>query len=421
MIELRPSKYSGIINAPASKSYLQRALAIAAISRGQSILYNISWCDDSNVVLDIINQLDCKYNISNDAISLYPNYPQLKSNIIRVGESGLATRLFSPILSLYSMEFHIIGRGSLLDRPHTLTIDALKQLGVKIENKNGYLPLTIFGPITNNYIEIQANLTSQHLSGLLIALPLSKNDSIIKVNSLKSRPYVEMTLEIINKFGVEIENNDFKEFRIKGNQNYSGNEYNIEGDWSGAAFHLVAAAIAGEITVNNLNSNSLQGDRIIIEVLKNAGAIINIDKNSIKIKSNKLNAFQFDANNTPDLFPPLVALAANCNGVSTIKGVNRLVHKESNRALILKEEFSKLGVHISLNDDVMEITGKNRFPIKNDIIVDSHNDHRIAMALAIASLSVNNIIKLENEEAVNKSYPSFFDDFINCKSNKRII
>jgi 3-phosphoshikimate 1-carboxyvinyltransferase len=232
----------------------------------------------------------------------------------------------------------------------------------------------------------------------------------IRVNNLKSKPYIDLTLEVMRRFGLKMpENRDYREFYF-GDDNAAANhprEYTVEGDWSGGAFLLVAGAINGPITVRGLDMTSTQADRAIVDALMAANAGIAIEAKGIRIVPADMNAFEFDATDCPDLFPPLVALAAYCRGKSRIRGVSRLTHKESNRALTLQEEFDKMGVTIDLEDDMMIIHGGGTVKGAD---VHSNHDHRIAMACAVAALKADSEMVIEEAEAVNKSYPDFYKD-----------
>ena len=394
-----------ILRATSSKSYLQRALAIAALAEGQSVLENISWCDDSIIAKSIIENLGAVISESNKNLIINSQGLKFNSTNFNAGESGLSVRMFSPIFALSNKEIIFSGAGSLTKRPMQIITDALTQLGVRVKTNNESLPIKIQGPINAGKIVIDGSLSSQLLTGLLIALPLAKGNSIIEVKNLKSKPYIDMTLSIMRYFGVDVENNNYEIFKIKGNQNYKSIKYNIEGDWSSAAFFLVAGAVKEKIEISNLNINSKQADRKIITVLEKAGAKITVKDKSIIVERDELNSFKFDATDCPDLFPPIVCLASQCKGTSIIKGVSRLAHKESNRAKSLKQEFAKIGISISLENDLMYITGAKT----KSGIINSHNDHRIAMAGGIMNLFCNNEIKIENKEVVNKSYPNFFE------------
>jgi 3-phosphoshikimate 1-carboxyvinyltransferase len=215
-----------------------------------------------------------------------------------------------------------------------------------------------------------------------------------------------MTIQILKSFGIIVENKSYSFFHIRGNQKYAPQSYTVEGDWSGGAFLLVAGAINGQLCVKGLRRDSMQSDVSIITALENAGAHMIIGEDQIEITKSELKAFEFDAVESPDLFPPLVALASYCNGISSIKGVSRLIFKESDRAKTLKEEFGKMNIKIEINNDRMYVSGGRPEGGR----VESHDDHRIAMALAIASLGATGRVSIRDSQCVAKSYPCFFDD-----------
>ncbi|MBL7727717.1 MAG: 3-phosphoshikimate 1-carboxyvinyltransferase, partial [Dinghuibacter sp.] len=290
--------------------------------------------------------------------------------------------------------------------------EVLPQLGVKTTTRNGLLPITVEGPLTPANITVNGSLSSQFLTGLLMAYSAAKAEHVtIQVLNLASKPYIDLTLNLMQHFGMHVpENNNYREFifgQLTAPANTGTIEYTVEGDWSGAAFLLAAGAIAGTITIHGLDINSAQADRIIMEILQAAGVRTAMAGSSITVQQGEIAAFHFDATDCPDLFPPLVALAAYANGRSTIKGVNRLTHKESNRALTLQSEFGKLGVNILLNKDEMTIEGGG--PVRG-AVVHSGNDHRIAMACAVAALGAGGAVHIEGAEAIKKSYPGFYND-----------
>jgi 3-phosphoshikimate 1-carboxyvinyltransferase len=284
--------------------------------------------------------------------------------------------------------------------------EALGQFGVMCQTTDGFLPLTVKGPLKGGKCEIDGSVSSQLLTGLLMALPVLPEDSEIKVRNLKSRPYIDMTLQILKDFGIVIHNDDYSLFRIPGNQKYKPHEYIVEGDWSGGAFLLVAGAINCELTVTGLQQSSRQSDIAIINALKEAGAKLTVDDDIITISTSKLKSFSFDATHAPDLFPPLAALASYCEGVSTIKGVSRLKHKESNRADAISQEFGKIGIEVEIEGDIMRIKGGQPTGGK----VESHEDHRIAMAMAVTAIKASGSVFIKDSQSVGKSYPGFFDD-----------
>jgi 3-phosphoshikimate 1-carboxyvinyltransferase len=400
-----PSELKGTVKTPSSKSMTQRAIAAALLADGQSVIHNPSYCDDSLAAMSMAVGLGARIEPQNDKM-VVDGTGNLKESKLNCGESGLAIRMFSPIAALFPDEIILTGANSLRKRPMKMIEEALTQMGVNCISTGGFLPLTIKGPIKGGKCEIDGSVSSQLLTGLLMALPLAREDSEIKVSNLKSKPYIEMTIQILKSFGVTIHNENYSVFRIPGNQKYLPHNYTVEGDWSGGAFLLVAGALNGEMTITGLQQSSKQSDKAIVDVLKDAGARMKISDNSVEISHSLLKSFSFDATHSPDLFPPLAALAAYCNGVSRIKGVTRLIHKESNRAEALRQEFGKLKISIDIDGDVMSITGGKPEGAK----VESHEDHRIAMALAVAALKATGRVYIRDSQCVGKSYPDFFDD-----------
>jgi 3-phosphoshikimate 1-carboxyvinyltransferase len=283
--------------------------------------------------------------------------------------------------------------------------DALSQLGVTVVTSGGFLPMKLTGRISGRNAVIDGSSGSQLLTGLLMAMPLLNSESEIIVENLKSKPYISLTLQLLSDFGISIENHDFKRFFIPGSQSYRAHEYTVEGDWSGAAFLLVAGAIAGEVTISNLNCESKQADLAIMQALSDAGCTLTKSGAGLNISRSELRAFTFDATDCPDLFPPLAALASYCSGGSRIKGVSRLAHKESNRAGAITEVLGALNINARVESDEMFIEGGE---VKGTE-VSSHNDHRIAMMAAVMTLSGRGEVTVTGAEAVDKSFPDFFD------------
>lgn len=412
-----PSQLSGSIQSNSSKSAMQRACAAALISGGKTIIHNPGISNDDRAAMDIIQKLgavltfDEQGNLIVESKGVYP-----KNNTIDCGESGLSIRMFTPLAALSQNEITITGSGSLSSRPMDFFDQILPQLSVAVSSNHGKLPLKVNGPVKPSNIEIDGSLSSQFLTGLLMCYAVSDAaDVSIKVNNLKSKPYIDLTLEVMQQFGMKVpENRHYKEFYFSPNNNPAiSNEivrsFTIEGDWSGAAFLLVAGAIAGSVQVRGLDLQSTQADRAIMLALQESGARISYYADYIEISQAKLKAFSFDATECPDLFPPLVALAAFCEGETMLVGTTRLTHKESNRALTLHETFGRLGVAIELKDNVMLVQGG---PSVKGGQVHSHHDHRIAMAAAVAGLRAELAVEIEQAEAINKSYPEFYKDLI---------
>jgi 3-phosphoshikimate 1-carboxyvinyltransferase len=403
--QVEPSFVKGEIKAPSSKSMTQRAIAAALLARGESIIMNPSFCDDSLAAMSIATALGAEIIIEVNELKITGS-AGLRDTKLNCGESGLSCRMFSPIAALFDKEITMSGKGSIIKRPMSMIVDALHQLGVKCNSSGGLLPLTIRGPLKGGNLEIDGSVSSQLLTGLLMALPLTENDSVIKVNNLKSKPYIDLTIEVLNDFGVFVQNNNYDLFQIPGNQKYQAQSYEVEGDWSGGAFLLVAGAINGNVSIQGLRNRSSQSDKAVISVLELAGTNMTVTSDRIDISKSSLKAFEFDATESPDLFPPLVALASYCNGRSVIKGVSRLSYKESDRSVALKEEFGKMNISIETKDDLMFVNGGTVTGAR----VHSHDDHRIAMALAVAALRASDKVIIQRSDCIAKSYPGFFDD-----------
>jgi len=389
------------------------------VRKGISVIHNPGTSNDDKAALSIIREMGCEITINTNELIIDSSkaFIHSTSNIhnvtstINCGESGLSIRMFTPIVALSKNKITINGEGSLLKRPMDFFDEILPQLNVVINSNQGKLPLQINGPLQPKNIEIDGSLSSQFLTGLLMAYAAADANNVsIKVNDLKSKPYVDLTLKVMKDFDLHVPaNNNYESFTFNKPINQQTNQpinYTVEGDWSGASFLLVAGTIAGNIIVKGLDIQSTQADKKIVEALQDCGAVISIRDNEIEISSsNNLKAFHFNATDCPDLFPPLVALASYCNGTTVIEGVSRLVHKESNRALTLQQEFVKMGVQIELQDDLMMIKGSHVKAAK----VHSRHDHRIAMACAVAALKADGEIIIEEAEAINKSYPDFYD------------
>jgi len=395
-VKIEPGEVSGTIIAPPSKSMMQRAVALALLADGTTKISNPSFCDDSKAALEIAKALGAEVIVDGNTVQITGS-KNLVSSSLDCGESGLCMRMFSPIAALFDKEITLTGKGSLMSRPVGMIEEPLRALDATCKTNNGKPPVVVRGPMKGGNITVDGSESSQFLTGLLIALPLCERDSMLSVKNLKSRPYVDMTLQIAREFGATIVEKD-RAFNINGNQQYSARDCKIEGDWSGAAFLLVAGAIVGNgrLRVNGLNEDSAQADKAILTVLDKCNS-----------KSGTLSSFEFDATNCPDLFPPLVALACSCIGTSRITGVDRLRHKESDRAAVLIEEFAKIGADIRINEkeNALEVTGTK---LKGGT-VNSHGDHRIAMACSIAALNATNGVTIQNAECVSKSYNDFFD------------
>ncbi len=418
-----PGEVQGEIEPPSSKSYAQRAIAAALLAEGTSVLSGVEMCDDTAAALRVVQALGAK--VENTAPGTYAVTGGLDpvSNTLDIGESGLSTRLFTPIASLCHTPVTVTGHGTILTRPMEMMEEPLRGLGVEVTSRKGRLPLTVHGPMRGGEVEIDGSISSQFLTGLLISLPLAARDTTVRVENLRSIPYIDMTIDVMDRFGVDVDHRDYEEFYIPGAQTYTPASMTIEGDWSAASCLLVAGATAGSVTVRNLNPVSLQADVAIIEALSRAGAHIEQSMGSITVSRRDLRAFTFDATDCPDLFPALAALAASCEGTSTIIGTSRLAHKESDRAQAIFSEYRRLGIGVDLSvEDEMRITRgleRGRFPsgggvavgTTDGVVVESHGDHRMAMSLAVAALNAQAPVIIRDAECVSKSYSDFWTDF----------
>lgn len=296
--------------------------------------------------------------------------------------------------------------------------EVLPLLDVQVKSNSGKLPVTFRGPLCPKDITVDGSLSSQFLTGLLFAFAKACTVPVsITVNKLSSRPYIDLTISVLKDFGFQIDNSDYEVFTVHPRDPLQSHniKYMVEGDWSSASFLLVAAAIAGDVTLMGADMNSSQADKNIMQALNTCGADVTIDNKEITVKKNQLKPFDFDATHCPDLFPPLVALAAYCEGTTTIKGVNRLFFKESNRGIALRDEFKKMNVEVGLNGDLMTITGSKEI---KGAVVSSHHDHRIAMATAVAALGATGNTTIVDADAINKSYPGFYEDLESVKKKQ---
>lgn len=392
-------------------------MAAALLAKGRTTLRGIELCRDTRSAIAAIEALGAKVEIHDNNTLIIDGGLCPTTDCLNVGESGLAARLFTPIAALNNKPITINGQGTLLHRPMAMMIEPLKALGVEVRDGGGRLPIEVCGPMCGGEVSVDGSVSSQFITGLLIALPLATSDTTIHVHKAVSTPYIDMTLKTLERFGINVMFNegDYTQFYIEGGQEYQSVDYTIESDWSAAAAIMVAAAIAGEVTIHNISTLSSQADTAICRALERAGASIIIERDTITIAHRPLEAFEFDATQCPDLFPVLTALAAAASGVSSIYGIERLRGKESDRAEVLREEYEKLGIEIELdyNNDVMRIVGGE--PTPHD--VDSHDDHRIAMSLAITALRMEEPINIKNRESVAKSYPTFFEDIESLKEH----
>ncbi len=383
---------------------MQRACAAALLHTGKTIINNPGQSDDDKAALHIIKQLGAHIVQTTHSIEITSHGINPIVDTINCRESGLSSRLFIPIASLYHKEITITGEGSLLHRPMDVFSTLLPQLGVSISTNNGLLPITIKGSMHPTNISMEGALSSQFLSGMLFAYAFAAKERVtITVNNLNSKPYIDLTLATLQQFGKQVEHDDYKQFTIIPQAVLHDTvEIHIETDMSAATNFVVANAITnGKIDIQNLHTDSLQADKAILQVV-----------------TSTREAFDFDATDCPDIIPILAVYAGTCAGQSKISGISRLVHKESNRITSTTALLNQLGVDCKTEDNTLIVTGVQQFKA---CMVDSYNDHRIAMAAAIAALYADGDVVVNHAEAVNKSYPAFFKDLaalgVKCNLN----
>ncbi|MGN0686713.1 MAG: 3-phosphoshikimate 1-carboxyvinyltransferase [Oscillospiraceae bacterium] len=394
-IEITPNALSGKIKVPPSKSISHRALICAALSKGESEITDLLGCEDIDATCSALEALGAEFRTENGVtyVKGIENPPEKAE--IDCRESGSTLRFLIPVAAALGVEATFTGCGKLPTRPITPYLDEFKNHGVEFISDT--MPYHIKGKLTSGVFSVPGDISSQFITGLLFALPLIEGSSTIVLTSpLQSKPYADITLQCMSAFGIEtLEFNG--NYSVKGIQSYKATNYTIEGDCSQAAFFAVANLIGGSIEMLGVNSNSLQGDRAIFDI---------IDK-MIRIGSN-YSGFDTDASDTPDLVPILTVLAAFADGTSHIRGCKRLRIKESDRLESISTVLNSLGANVTIVDDELEIVGVKEL---TGGTCSSFNDHRIAMSLAIASQKCTDKLTITNAECVAKSYPTFFEDF----------
>ncbi|MBX2907029.1 MAG: 3-phosphoshikimate 1-carboxyvinyltransferase [Taibaiella sp.] len=413
-ITIEPGSIKGTIAVPPSKSMTQRMLAAALLHSGATLIHGAGRSDDENAVLKIIQQLGAKVTQAGEALQVNSEGLRPATGVIDCGESGLAARLFLPIAATHHEPLEIVGKGTLTKRPMAGVKQALEQLGVKVTG-NDVLPFTLTGPLhLPARIEVDAAGSSQFVSGLLMALSaVATHLAEVRVRNLESRPYIDMTLEVLSMFGKPVQHERYRNFVIDPATftTIPQVEAKVEADWSSASCLLVAGAIAGDLTLKGLNPASLQADRKLLQILQECGAQIDVNADTIHVCRSRMQGFETDATNCPDLFPALAALASFCNGESNIRGVHRLFNKESNRVESITEMLWRYGVNFSVEDDTLTIDGRETVQWA---YIDGFKDHRIVMASAVCALRAKGPTTITTAEAVSKSYPGFFEDMRKC-------
>lgn len=399
-VEITPSLLSGKIVVPPSKSISHRALICAALAKGKSEITDLLDCADTHATIEILKALGAKITQNGNITTVYGIEAPNKNITADCGESGSTLRFLIPVAAALGCTARFEGKGKLPERPITPYFTELAKNGIVFETKK--MPYKISGQLTSGEYELAGNISSQFITGLLFALPLLKGDSEISITStLQSKPYVNITIDQLKNFGIEVEETQ-KGYFVKGGQTYKPCNTEIEADMSQAAFFIAANALGSDIAIEGLNPKSLQGDRAILDI----------------VKESKGKAFNVDASQIPDLVPILTVLAAFSEGTSHITNCGRLRIKECDRLAAITAEMNKLGAKITENPDNLVIEGVDNI---HGGECETYNDHRIPMALAIASTRATEPVILKNAECVSKSYPDFFEDFRSIGGNINVI
>ncbi len=412
MVKITPSVLSGTVQAPPSKSYAHRAVISAFLSNEECNIKNLNMSADISATLNCAKQLGAiaKYSEKTHTATIKNGGLPTSGLCLDCGESGSTLRFFIPIAMALTDSISFTGHGRLMERPLEPYFEIFNKKKIKYDLKDSIL--TVSGRLKPGTYEINGTVSSQFITGLLFALPLLDGDSKIKIKgTLTSKAYVDITLDVMAKFGIEITNNGYSSFEIKGNQKYGRKTYTVEGDFSNAAFWLVAGAIGCDITCSGIDEKSLQGDKKIIDIIRQTGATIEyVSKNSIKAQPTaNMHGITVDVDEIPDLVPILAVLFCFCKGTSRIENAGRLRIKESDRLAAITAELSKMGAVITEGEDFLEIEGKQ---ILHGGELSSWNDHRIAMAGAIAACRCEGAVSIDDaKKAVTKSYPDFFEDY----------
>ena len=414
----------GEVTAPASKSYTLRAILAAALN-GKTRIYNPLLSEDTQASEIVLGKLGALIERGKGWLDIqgFKGRPVLKTGSLNVGESGTLLRLILPLIVLCPGKLTVNGRGTLLKRTNQPIVEALLALGVRVRgrDKDYKLPLTVYGKgeIPGGKVKVRGSLSSQTISALLMAAPLAKSAvEIIVMDKVVSRPYIDITLDVLKRAGIKVRREGYQRFFIKPGQRFEfKRNFRVGGDYSSAAFLIAAGCLVkSDIVITNL-LRDMQGDRMIIPILNSMGARIRQKANQITIKGPfELKGRELDCSDTPDLVPILTVLACFAQGKTRIYNIGHLMHKESNRITAPAGELKKLGARIKIGADSLIIQGS----ILRSGRVSSCNDHRIAMSLAVAGLKIGRVV-IEKAQAINKSYPDFIRDIRSLGGKIKII
>lgn len=408
-VKIYPSKCSGEVTLPPSKSMAHRAIICASLANGKSKIENIAYSDDIIATIQGMRKLGAIITEDNNTLYIegVKNFSNLKENIIECNESGSTLRFFIPIFSLTNQKIEFRGRNRLLQRPQKIYEEIFKSQNLLYLQDDEKIEIS--GKLKATNYTIRGDISSQFISGLLFTLPLLEKDSTIKIiPPFESKSYIDLTIEMLNRFGIEIEFLDELTIFIKGNQHYTSTDYYVEGDFSQLGFFAVLGAINNDLTCKGLNTKSKQGDKEIVDILKKCHIDVEILENGYSFFKGTPQSYNINLENCPDLGPILTVLSAYGNGNFKIYNAHRLRYKESDRIEAMEVELKKLGVDINSDQDSIYITGKRNYTSCNEVF--GHKDHRIVMSLAIFATILDKPLIIDGAEAISKSYPNFFED-----------
>lgn len=407
-MKIKGNNYRGTLQAPGSKSHVQRLLLLACLSKKPSQIAGFHRSADNLSMLAALKQFGHTFQELDTTIMVQPSKHKSSHLKIDIGESGFGLRSLAFVGNCFSESYQLEGQGTLKNREHWASIESLQKLGLEVVHQEGKLPLQIKGKINNFHLNLDGASGSQHLSGLFLLAAATEGNWQISIENLTSAPYFEWTLRMLQEAGFQYEKQD-NSYYFTGAQELQLANTAVEGDWSSVAAHLVAAAISGEILVDGLNQNSLQADQALLDILLAFGAKLEWKQEKLLVwESAEKLPFHTNLSDCPDLFPVVVILACASKEVCQISGISRLQNKESDRLAAMTEALSAWNIAFEINGDAICIHGKGKLPQAS---LKSHHDHRIAMAISIASLLSEEGQELDDLSCLNKSYPEFYTDF----------
>lgn len=404
-VKITPTKLIGRVNAPSSKSFSHRMIIAAALADGVSEISNINPSEDIDATVDAMTALGANIYRDGSTYTVKGIGTPSEKAVINCRESGSTLRFIIPVAAVLGCESEFNGYGKLPTRPITPYKREMSEKGIAFNHTDGVMPFTMSGKLTGGVYKLEGDVSSQFITGLLYALPLCTEDSVIQLTSpLESKPYADMTIAALKVFGIKIDesadDNGYPVYSIKGGQKYTAADCSVEGDYSQAAFYFAAEALGSELTVSNLNENSVQGDKKILEIIQKMGYN--------KLECGKYEPFTVDVADIPDIVPILTVLGCFTSSESRIINAKRLKIKESDRLKAIADAINNIGGNVTAGDDYLIIRPVERF---TGGTIDGCNDHRIVMASAIASTMSDGCVIISDCEAVSKSYPGFWDDF----------